>query len=617
MTDAPTQHGHDDPDLQDDQIIGTAFKWSIIVVAGIGVVVVGAILLFGGGDEGGETIIDKDPIEVPVLETREEIPLVVFTDVTTDAGIDFVHVNGDAGDRMLPETMGGGNAFFDADNDGDQDLLLVNSRPWPWNGGGDDALPTSAFYRNDGSGSFTNDTTAVGLDVALYGMGVAVGDYDGDGLIDVYLTAVGGNRLFRNTGSAFEDVTSVAGVSGSDDDWSTGAGFFDADGDGDLDLFVCNYVKWSRDIDLAVDYTLVGIGRAYGPPANYEGSHCTLFRNDGDGAFTDVSESAGLHVVNSVTGRAVGKALALLPMDIDGDGDLDVLVANDTTRNFLFINDGGGVFEESGAKAGVAYDGMGSATGAMGMDAAWYRNSDDVAVSIGNFANETTSFFVRQAGSTQFSDDALVEGVGSPSRIVLTFGLFFFDYDLDGRLDFLQANGHLEREINTVQSSQHYRQPTQLYWNAGPDAPAAYSLVSPDTTGDLAAMRVGRGASYADIDGDGDLDALVTQTGGPPSLLRNDQNLGNHWLRVVLDHPAPNTGAIGASVELACGGERQRRVVSPTRSYLSQVELPVTFGLPAGTLAGDVSLTVTWPDGTPQAVRVPAMDTVIRVSRDE
>ncbi|MHC5003391.1 MAG: CRTAC1 family protein [Planctomycetota bacterium] len=596
----------------DDAVIGRAFRWSLAVIV---VLAVGAATAWWllRPPKGGPVIVEKDPGAIETLQSDDDrVPDLPFADVTAAAGIAFVHHSGATGQKLLPETMGAGAAFLDYDDDGDQDLLLVNGSSWPW----DEAPvppPTCALYRNDG-GAFTDVTAEAGLDVTLFGMGVACGDYDGDGRVDVYLTAVGANRLLRNVGGRFRDVTETAGVGGEADRWSTSAAFFDADGDEDLDLFVCNYVRWSREIDLNLNYTLNGVDRAYGPPTSFRGEHCTLYRNRGDGTFADVSAEAGLQIFNVATGVPVGKALALVPADLTGDGRLDVIVANDTTRNFLFVNRGDGTFAESGVRSGVAFDGMGQATGAMGIDAARYRNDEDLAVGIGNFANQMTSFYVKQAGSGVFSDDAIVEGIGSPSRIVLSFGLFFFDADLDGRLDLLQANGHLEEAINQLQPSQHYRQRTQLFWNRGPDAPAAFLEVPPERTGDLAVPIVGRGAAYADVDGDGDLDVVLTQTGGPARLLRNTQSSGHHWLRVRLVGRPPNTGAIGASVELSAGGSTQRRVVMPARSYLSQVELPVTFGLGE---AGRVdALAVLWPDGTRQQVMVPAVDREIVVRRE-
>ena len=520
------------------------------------------------------------------------LPSLAFTDITTRAGIDFVHEAGAYGERLLPETMGGGVAFFDYDNDGDQDLLLVNSTTWPWRP--PPATPaTSKLYRNRGDGSFEDVSEATGMALVLYGMGVATGDFDGDGFVDVFVTAVGENRLFRNSsGEGFVDVTAEAGVAGSPDSWSTSAAFIDIDGDGDLDLFACNYVAWSPEIDREVDYRLTGIGRAYGPPTDFPGTDSYLYRNDG-GTFVDISEHAGVRVANPSTGQPVGKALAVLPVDVDGDRRPDLVVANDTVRNFLFLNQGEGRFREAGVDMGLAFDAGGASTGAMGVDAARFDNDDKLAVVIGNFANEMSSFYVARPGEGLFSDDAIVSGVGAPSRRALTFGVFFFDADLDGRLDMLAANGHVEPEIRRVQASQSYGQPIQLFWNCGKDCPRRYELL--DQVGDLDAPIVGRGAAYADIDNDGDLDIAITQVGGRAVLLRNDQALGDNWIRVNLASESANRHAIGAVVTATVGDRRQVRVVNPARSYLSQVELPVTFGL------GDArrldELTVHWPSG--------------------
>jgi len=487
-------------------------------------------------------------------------------------------------------------AFLDYDNDGLQDLLFVNSGIWPWRTR-DVRRPTPALYRNRGDGTFENVTTSTGLgEISFYGMGVAVADINGDGYSDVFLTGVGPNRLLLNhDGKHFIDVTSEAGVAGADDAWSSSAAFFDYDGDGDLDLFVCNYVQWSREIDLSVDYRLTGIGRAYGPPTNYAGTYSYLYRNNADGTFTDVSAAAGIQVNNPATGLPAGKGLGVLPVDINGDGRLDLVVSNDTVQNFLFLNKGDGTFVESGMNSGLAFDNSGKATGAMGVDAAAYNNDNEFAVAVGNFSNEMSSFYVARDGMPLFTDEAIISGIGSESRQALSFGLFFFDYDLDGRIDLLQSNGHVEDEINVVQPSQHYEQPTQLFWNCGPGCARNFVHVPLEETGDLGQPVVGRGTAYGDIDQDGDLDVVITQVNRAALVLRNDQALGHHWLRVKVQGTGLNRDALGARVDITAGGTTQTRSVMPTRSYLAQMELPVTFGLGD---AGHVDqVKVTWPDG--------------------
>ena len=617
---------------EDDAVIGRVFARSLKVLAALAaaaLIVVALRYVFRAGPE--------EAVEIPVAAPRaveaapRDVPVVAFTEITAEAGIDFVHVNGAAGEALLPETMGAGGAFFDVDRDGDQDLLLVNSTTWdavlPDAEAGPGTGPTMSLYENDGAGKFADRTAGSGLEVSFYGTGVAVGDVDGDGWTDVFVSAVGPNRLFRNVGgqrgndSRFEDVTATAGVAGADTEWSSSSAFFDADGDGDLDLLVGNYVRWSRQIDIEVGYQLTGVGRAYGPPLNYGGTTMDLYRNDGSGVFTDVSEEAGLHILNPATDTPVAKTLGLAPVDIEGDGDIDVVVANDTVRNFLLVNDGNGVFTEDGELYGLAYGRDGAATGAMGADAADFRNDGELGFAIANFANEMTSLYVSQGDPTLWSDEAITAGIGAPSRRVLSFGLFFFDYDLDGRLDLLQVNGHLEDDIEVVEPSQQYRQAPQLFWNAGPAAASTFVPVEPAPGDGLTRELVGRGSSYADIDGDGDLDVLLLQTGDRPLLLRNDQETGHRWLRFLLrgDGERVNRDAIGAWVEVeqetAAGPVVQRRRVMPTRSYQSQVEPVVTIGLGEAASADELErVEVLWPDGTRQAVDVDALDRVVEVT---
>lgn len=595
---------HDDELVpEDDAVIGRAFRWSIVVLLVIAIMVVGIVVWVRWDPVVEEEIRPKNPGEIVGIDrSAPEMPSVAFVDVAQESGIDFVHFDGGTGEKLLPETMGGGVAVFDYNNNGNADVLLLSGDDWPHDRASrEDDSPSRGssivLYENDGSMQFRDVTDAAGLRDRFYGMGVAVGDTNNDGNVDVFATAVGPNRFFRNLGGRFEGATDEAGLAGREHEWSTSAGFFDMDNDGLLDLFVCNYIEWSRDIDIALNFTLNGRDRAYGPPTNYRGAHSSLYRNDPDmpGTFTEVGEKAGIHINNPATGLPLGKALALAFEDVDGDGYLDIFVANDTTQNFLFHNQRNGSFIEVGARAGVAFASNGQATGAMGIDAANYRNDEAIALAIGNFSNEMTSFYVSQTQPMTFSDEAVGEGIGSPTRLALSFGLFFFDYDLDGRVDLLQANGHIEDQINQIQASQHYKQPTQLFWNAGPERRSCYVEVPDEMRGDLATPIAGRGAAYADFDGDGDLDIILTQIGGPPQLLRNDQDLNHNWLRIKLigNGETTNRDAIGAVVELTAGGITQRRLVMPTRSYLSQVELPVTFGL--GESDAIESLRVVWP----------------------
>ncbi|HEY2785193.1 MAG TPA: CRTAC1 family protein [Fimbriiglobus sp.] len=594
-------------------------KWVVGVVLAAGIAV-GVYRLVG--PKNSRTPVGP-AVDVGGTAERRAVPVpdVRFTDVTASAGLRFTHFNGAAGQKLLPETMGGGVAVIDFDGDGKPDLFFTNGCPWPGHQGPTQA-PCLALYRNKGDGTFEDVTAAVGLNVSMYAVGCCVGDYDNDGFPDLFVTGVGGDRLFHNEGGKrFVDVTATAKVGGAGGwpkdlsaeaflrhappiPFGSSATFVDYDGDGKLDLFVCRYCTWSPAIDLSIHSTLTGVGRTYLQPTSLEGSYCVLYRNKGDGTFEDVSAASGIQVAEpegtdaNAKLRPVGKSLGVIVCDPDGDGWPDLIVANDTVRNFLFHNvpdgKGGRKFEEIGMSAGVAYA-LGTPRGAMGIDVGEYRPGKS-AVVIGNFANEPNSFLsLINPGRLLFSDQASTTGLDGPSRGPLKFGAFFFDYDLDGRLDLLTCNGHIDPDIHRVQSSQTYKQSAQLFWNTG-DEVRTFELVTTAASGpDLFQPLIGRGCAFLDFDGDGDLDVVLTDNDGPARLLRNDQKLGHHWIRLTLegDGTTSNRSAIGAEVVVEAGGKTMIRTVTGAKGYLSQSELTVTVGLDSTTKVDTV--TVRWP----------------------
>jgi hypothetical protein len=515
----------------------------------------------------------------PAASGVQRSSAVTFTDVTSPAGIRFRHNSGAFGRKYLPETMGAGVAVLDIDRDGWQDLFFVNSTRFP----GHPGRPSyPALYRNNRNGTFTDITGTAGLQVELYGLGAAAGDFDNDGRTDLYVTALGGNRLFRNAGGArFTDVTDRAGV--GDPAFSTSAAWLDYDRDGRLDLFVANYVEWSPETDLFC--TLDGTSKSYCTPESYRGRSSTLYRNRGDGTFENVTRPAG---VFDPTGKALGVAL----IDYDSDGWLDLFVAHDTQPNRLYRNLRNGRFREVGLMAGVAFNEAGVARAGMGVDAADIDGSRRQALVIGNFSNEAMALYVND-GNGLFIDEAPTGAIGRASLLRLTFGVFFFDYDLDGRVDIFAANGHVADDIARVQPTVTYAQPPHLFRNLGG---RRFEEITARAGPDFGRPMVARGAAYADYDRDGDLDIVVTTSNGPARLLRNDGGNRNAWIRVALVGTRSNRDGIGARVEaLIDGAPGPWAMVKTGSSYCSQSELPVTLGLGAARRIS--GLRVTWPDG--------------------
>jgi hypothetical protein len=512
------------------------------------------------------------------IGVQTAVPSVTFTDVTMQAGVRFVHNSGAFGRKYLPETIGSGVLWFDADGDGWQDLLLVNSKHWPGRAGSR-SLP--ALYRNTHLGAFTDVTRGSGLDVELYGIGAAAADYDNDGKVDVYLTALGGNRLFRNLGGGkFIDVTRPSGV--ADSGFSTSALWFDYDVDGDVDLFVAHYVEWSPEKDLFC--TLDGKNKSYCTPESYKGQSPSLFRNRGNGTFENVTKHAGVYDTSS-------KGLGVAMLDFDGDGKMDLFVANDTEPNRLYRNKGNGTFEDVAVGAGVAFSEAGVARAGMGVDAADYDGSGRPSLIIGNFSNQMMALYHNE-GRGLFIDDAPRSAIGRSSLLSLTFGCFFFDYDLDGLQDIFAANGHVSDDIERVQSRVTYAQRPHLFRNIGGKQ---FADLGAQAGPALQRAFVARGAAYADYDNDGDLDIALTTNNGPARLFRNEGGNRNNVLRVQTVGTKSNRDGIGARVDIAVGGRRLWQIVKTGSSYASQSELPLTFGL--GTAPAASSIRVAWPSG--------------------
>ena len=510
---------------------------------------------------------------------------VKFTNVTDASGIEFRHFTGSIGERYMPETMGAGCAFLDYDADGRLDILLANGTSLMPAG----PVGTPRLYRNTGNGQFVDVTEAAGLDVPMYGMGITAADYDNDADPDIYFTNVGENRLFRNNGDkTFTDVTEFAEV--GDPGWSTSALFFDADKDGWLDLFVCNYVEWTPETDVPCSVNLAGEQRhrTYCTPTVYPGQSCRFYRNQGNGIFADMTSQAGLY-------NPIGKSLGVTLLDYNHDGWIDLAVANDTEPNFLYRNNGDGTFTDEAVLMGIAFSETGKARGSMGIDAADVYNNGGTAIVIGNFSNEKTGFFYAEPGAVYFTDRTDRAGIGKASYRSLTFGTLFFDCDLDGALDLFCVNGHIEPEVLRYQQHTPYAQQPSLFRNQGDETFRDIAKAA-----GLTRVGVGRGCAYGDYDNDGDLDLLVSNNGvtedhGGVWLLRNDSEPSSHYLRVKATGVRSNRNGIGARVRLTSGDSVQQQIVRTGGSYCSQSEMTLTFGL--GQRETVTQLEIVWTSG--------------------
>ena len=520
-----------------------------------------------------------------------------FRDVTQQAGIRFTHNNGAFGKKFLPETMGPGVAFIDYDNDGWPDIFLVNGMDWP---GHVQRHSTPKLYHNNHDGTFTDVTHKAGLDIEMFGLGVAVGDYDNDGYDDLFVTAYGQSHLFHNNGNGtFTDVTQKSGLLGPKE-FSTSAAWVDYDKDGHIDLVVGNYVQWTLETDLYC--TLDGKSKSYCTPESYKGTAVRLWHNRGDGTFEDVTQKAGI-------GEPTSKTLGVAVLDYDNDGWPDLLLSNDTQPNKLYHNNGNGTFTEKAVVAGVAFSEDGIARAGMGVDASDYDHSGYPSLLITNFSNQMISLYHNE-GKGLFVDEAPRSDIGRASLLTLGFGCFFFDYDLDGWPDVLVANGHIDADIQRVQANVKYAMPPHLFRNNGK---GKFEEVTKSLGPAFASARVGRGAAYADINNDGRLDLLLSTNGGPVYLFRNDAQgaaASNHSLRIKLVGTKSNRDGIGTTVKLTSGGETQTQMLRSGSSYLSASELVLTFGLAQREKADTIEMR--WPSGQADRLSgVPAGQTII------
>jgi len=520
-----------------------------------------------------------------------------FEDITSAAGIDWVHNPCRTGKKLLPETVGGGGGFLDYNHDGKLDILLINGAPLPGYSG---PSPHIALYRNNGDGTFTDVTSQCGMDFHGYGLGAAVGDYDNDGWPDIYITALGGNHLYHNEHGHFRDETTRAGVGVRN--FSTGAAWIDYDRDGRLDLFVGAYVDWSPQTDLPCGPPGA---RQYCPPNQYRGARPYLFRNRGDGTFEDVSAKAG------VLGHP-GKTLGVTVYDFNNDGWPDLYLANDTVPDVLLINNRDGTFSDQALAAGVALGDDGVATGSMGVDVGTPFNDGRACIAVGTFAAQELSLFVASAtapsGTALFENRKREAGLAEPTRPMTTFGVIFADVDLDGRQDLIVLNGHIDDDpgLRVGQERVPYRQSPQLFQNLGNgtfrDVASKAGISTP---------LIGRALAVGDIDNDGRPDFLAFENGGPVHLWHNVTKPAGSWLGVELVGTRSPRDGTGAMVTISGDGWEQTRCATTARSYLAINDSRVLFGVGHQTVH---QLRVRWPSGMVTMLHNPPLNRYLHVN---